>query len=60
MPFHRRSFLAAASASIALPLCNVFAEDTALPELKFLVITDTHLGYVVTTGRSGRVSAYHK
>ena len=87
MPLHRRSFLAAASASITLPLCNVFAADTPRPELKFLVITDTHLGYkgndslqsgcgfaalfilwadsavvthVVTTGRNGRVSAYHK
>ena len=45
MPLHRRSFLAAATASITLPLCNAFADDAPRPELKFLVITDTHLGY---------------
>ena len=45
MPLNRRLFLAAAAASIVLPMRSVFADNALRPELKFLVITDTHLGY---------------
>ena len=45
MPLHRRSFLVAAAASIVLPMRSVFADNALRQELKFLVITDTHLGY---------------
>lgn len=42
---NRRSFLAAATAPLMLPLRSIFADEAPRPELKFLVITDTHLGY---------------
>lgn len=42
---NRRAFLSAVSAPLILPLRNVFTDDALRPELKFLVITDTHLGY---------------
>lgn len=45
MRLTRRTLLAATSASVIVPLRKVFADDLARPELKFLVITDTHLGY---------------
>jgi 3',5'-cyclic AMP phosphodiesterase CpdA len=41
----RRSFLAVASVPLTLPFRDLFADDATRPELKFLVITDTHLGY---------------
>ena len=41
----RRTFLSVAAAPLILPLRNVFADNTSKPELKFVVITDTHLGY---------------